>query len=60
MICETAWYAEQYLQTHEISRHSRFRQWKPTTGEEILTFFGIIIERELVQMPKLKYCWSNS
>ena len=26
----------------------------------MLTFFGIIIEKGLVQMPKLKYYWSNS
>ena len=59
-VCETNRYAEQYFQTHEISRRSKFRQWKPTTGEEMLTFFGIIIEMELVQMQKLKYYWSNS
>ncbi|CAF1601898.1 unnamed protein product [Didymodactylos carnosus] len=60
MVRETNRYAEQYLQTHEISRRSKFRQWKPTTNEEMLKFFGIIIEMGLVQMPKLKYYWSSS
>ena len=60
MVRETNRYAEQYLQTHEISRRSKFRQWKPPTNEEMLKFFGIIIEMELVQMPKLKYYWSSS
>jgi hypothetical protein len=60
MVRETNRYAEQYLQTHEISRRSKFRQWKPTTNEEMLKFFGIIIETGLVQMPKLKYYWSSS
>ena len=60
MVRETNRYAEQYLQTHEISRRSKFRQWKPTADEEMLKFFGIIIEMGLVQMPKLKYYWSSS
>ena len=30
------------------------------TNEEMLKFFGIIIEMGLVQMPKLKYYWSSS
>ena len=60
MVRKTNRYAEQYLQTHEISRRSKFRQWKPSTDEEMLKFFGIIIEMGLVQMPKLKYCWSSS
>jgi len=60
MVRETNRYAEQYLQTHEISRRSKFRQWEPTTDEEMLKFFGIIIEMGLVQMPKLEYYWSNS
>ena len=60
MVRETNRYAQQYLQTHEISRRSKFHQWKPTTNEEMLKFFGIIIEMGLVQMPKLKYYWSNS
>lgn len=44
MVRETNRYAEQYLQTHEISRRSKIRQWKQTSEEEMLTFFGIIIE----------------
>jgi hypothetical protein len=31
MVYETNRYAEQYLQTHEINRRSKSRQWKPTT-----------------------------
>ena len=50
---ETNLYAQQYLQSHEVSRRSIFHQWKPTTNEEMLKFFGIIIEMGLVQMPKL-------
>jgi hypothetical protein len=60
MVRETNRYAEQYLQTHEISRWSKFRQWNPTTDEEMLKFFGIIIEMGLVQMPRLSQYWSNS
>jgi hypothetical protein len=48
MIRETNRYAEQYLQAHEISRRSKFLQWKPTIDEEMLKFFGIIIEMGLV------------
>ena len=29
--------------THEVSRRSKLRQWKPITDEEILKFFGIIM-----------------
>ena len=60
MVRETNRYAEQCLQTHQISRHSSLRQWKPTTCEEMLKFLGIIIEMGLVQMPKLSYYWSSS
>ena len=60
IVRETNRYAEQYLQTYEIRRRSKFRQWKPTTNEEILKFFGIIIEMGLVRMSKLKYYWSSS
>ena len=60
MVRETNRYAEQYLQTHEISRRSKFRQWKSTNNQEMWKFFGIIIEMGLVQMPKLKYYWSSS
>jgi hypothetical protein len=57
---ETNRYAEQYLQTHDVSRRSKSRQWIPTDGLEMLKFLGIIIQMGLVQMPKLEYYWSNS
>jgi hypothetical protein len=60
IVRETNRYAKQYFQIHEISRQSKFRQWKPITDEEMLKFFGIIIEMGLVQMPKLSPCWSSS
>ena len=60
MVRETNRYAEQYLQSHEISRRSKLRQWTPSNDEEMLKFFEIIIEMGLVQMPKLTYYWSNS
>ncbi len=60
MVRETNRYAEQYLEVHEISRRSKHRQWKPTTHEEMLKFFGIIIEMGLVQMPQLNHYWSSS
>jgi hypothetical protein len=60
IVRETNRYAQQYLQNHEISRRSILHQWKPITSEEILKFFGIITEMGLVQMPKLKHCWSSS
>ena len=39
MVRETNRYAEQYLQTHQVSRRSKYREWKPTTDEEMLKFF---------------------
>ena len=60
MVRETNRYAEQYLEAHDISRRSKYRQWKPTTYEEILKFFGIVIEMGLVQMPQLNHYWSSS
>ena len=60
MVRETNRYVEQYLQTHDISRRSKSRQWKPTNDVEMLKFLGIIIEMGLEQMPKLEYYWSNS
>ena len=60
MVRETNRYAQQYFQTHELTSRSKFRQWKPTTDQEMLTFFGIIIQMGLVQMPKLSHYWSSS
>ena len=60
MVRETNRYAEQYLEAHDISRRSKYRQWKPTTYEEILKFFGIVIEMGLVQMPQLNHYWNSS
>jgi hypothetical protein len=60
MVRETNRYAEQYLQAHEIRRRSKYREWKPTTHEEMLKFFGIIIEMGLVQMPQLNHYWSSN
>ena len=60
MVRETNRYAEQYFQTHKITSRSKFRQWKPTTDQEMLKFLGIIIQMGLVQMPKLSHCWSSS
>ena len=60
MVRETNRYAEQYLQTHDISRRSKSHQWKPTNDVEMLKFLGIPIEMGLVQMPKLEHYWSNS
>jgi hypothetical protein len=55
IVRETNRYAEQCIKTQTVRRRSNMCQWKPTTDEEILKFFGIIIEMELVQMPKLSY-----
>ncbi|CAF1273693.1 unnamed protein product [Rotaria sp. Silwood1] len=55
IVRETKRYAQQYLQTHDISRRSIFKQWKPINNTEMLKFFGIVIEMGLVQMPKLKH-----
>ena len=46
MVRETNRYAEQYLETHEISRRSKVHQWKPTTDVEMLNISGIIIKME--------------
>ena len=60
MVRETNRYAQQYMESHAISRRSMFQRWKPTTDTEMFKFFGIIIEMGLVRMPKLKYYWSSS
>ena len=60
MVRETNRYAEQYLQAHDISRRSKYREWQATTHEEMLKFFGMIIEMGLVQMPPINHYWSSS
>ena len=60
IVRETNRYVEQYFQTHEITSRSKFRQWKPTTDQEMLKFLGIIIQMWLVQTPKLSHYWSSS
>jgi hypothetical protein len=60
LVRETNRYAEQYLLTHKPSKRSKTLQWEPITKEEMLKFWGIIIEMGLVQMPKVDYYWSKS
>ncbi|CAF1139447.1 unnamed protein product [Rotaria magnacalcarata] len=60
IVRETNRYAEQHLETHELTKRSKNLQWKPTSHEEMLKFLGIIIEMGLVQMPKVDYYWSKS
>ena len=55
MVRETNPYAEQFFRVHEISNRSKFRQWKPTTDQEMLKFLGIVIQMELVQMPRERF-----
>ena len=60
MVHETNRYAQQHLQSQELSKRSKTLQWKPTTREEMLKFLGIVIQMGLVQMPKVDYYWSKS
>ncbi|CAF1085913.1 unnamed protein product [Didymodactylos carnosus] len=60
MVRETSRYAEQHLQTQELTKRSKTLQWKPTTNEEMLKFLGIIIEIGLVRMAEIEYYWSKS
>ena len=60
IVRETNRYAEQYFQTHDISRRSKSRQWKLANDVEMRKFYGIIIEMRLVPMSELGYYWSSS
>ncbi|CAF1440967.1 unnamed protein product [Adineta ricciae] len=60
MVHETNRYAEQHLQTKELSKRSQTLQWKSTTNEEMLQFLGVVIQMGLVQIPKVDYYWSKS
>ena len=60
MVRETNRYAEQHVQTQELTKRSKTLQWKPSTDEEMLKFLGIIIEMGLVQIPEIEYYWSKS
>ena len=55
MVRDTNRYAEQYFLTHKCSKRSKKLQWEPTTNDEMMKFFGIVIEMCLVQMPKTDY-----
>ena len=48
MVRETNRYAEHHLQTQKLTKRSKTLQWKPTTNEEMVKFFGIIIEMGLI------------
>ena len=57
MVRETNRYAEQYLQTHDISRRSKSHQWKPTNDVQ---FSWNPYQDGIIQMPKLEHYWSKS
>ena len=63
-ICEeTNRYADQQMDALRrdggLSRHSRFRRWKPTTPTEIKKFFGLLFLTGLVRKSDLDSYWST-
>ena len=50
MVREINRYAEQCLLTHKPSKRPKDLQWEPTTNEDMLKFWGIVIETGLIQM----------
>ena len=45
--------------TNQLTRRSRFANWKPTTAKELEGFFGVIINMGIIQLPNLEDYWKT-
>ena len=59
MADETNRYAEDYLATHTLKPSSRFRQWKPTTWEEMKVFTVMTVAMGLVVQLDFSEYWTT-
>jgi hypothetical protein len=57
---ETNRYAHQDLNSHVLSPHSRDRNFKEITSEEIWTFLGILFMTGIDKRPDIEDYWSTS
>lgn len=59
IVNETNRYAEQYLQSHTLKRHSRLHKWQPVTIEEMYVLFAVYMLMGIVQKPSVSSYFSK-
>jgi len=59
IVRETNIYAQQYIESTQLPRHSRVQKWKPTTHSEMKLFLGISLLMGLIRKPNIEFYWSE-
>ncbi|KAI4462363.1 piggybac transposable element-derived protein 4 [Holotrichia oblita] len=60
IVRETNRYADQFIQSNDLSRRSFVRQWTETNKEEIRKFLGILVIMGMNHLPKMRLYWSKN
>jgi len=56
---QTNKYAEQYISSNDIKRHSPVNNWSPTNDKEMIAFLGLCMLIGVVYKPHLPLYWST-
>ncbi len=60
LVHETNRYARQHLQSHpDLPPHSRGRNWRPVSAEEMKAFLGLLLAMGLAQKPTIASYWND-
>lgn len=60
IVVQTNLYAQQYIENHDLSPHSRVRQWSKSVFDvnELRKFLAVIILMGLVRYPQIESHWA--
>ena len=59
IVTETNRYADNFLETNELTPSARAQNWKETNGREMRLFLAILIYMGIVQKPVEEWYWSK-
>lgn len=63
LVEQTNLYAAQYLESHpldDLPPHSRVRDWKDVTEDEMRAFLGLLLAMGIVQKPTVASYWNDA
>lgn len=59
IVRETNTYAEEVFCGEGVSEKSRITRWKTVTGQELLTFFGLVLHTGTIRLNRLQDYWKT-
>ena len=60
IVTETNHYAQQFISSHQLRRHSLMRKWKDTTAKEMETLLAVLAIMGVNPLPQLHLHWSKN